>query len=192
HEEGAHDRQRDRQRDRYLGTDRCFTLEVDDAAQTPNVRLDDVHPDAASTEVIDLVASRQARQKHEGQDVFAGQLSSVLRRQFAEGHGAFDQELGIDAAAVVLDLDDHMVALLVGVERDRARSWLAHRQPPLHRLDAVIDRVAYDVHEWVAQLFDDQFVDLRLTAGHHESNVLADVSTDLANDARQSLEHLRQ
>src|SRR5690606_24933022 len=61
HEERTDDRQRDRQRHGDLGADRRFALEVDDAAQTPDVRLDDVHPDATSTEVVDLIAGRQTR-----------------------------------------------------------------------------------------------------------------------------------
>ncbi len=92
--------------------------------------------------------------------------------------------------AVVLDLDDDVVALLEGVERDGADRRLAHRLALGARLDPVIDGVAHHVHERIAELLDDELVDLGLGAGDDQVDELVGVAADLADDARELVEDL--
>ena len=110
----------------------------------------------------------------------------------AAARGGLEQALGVDAVAVVLDLDDDVVALLEGVERDGAHRRLAHRLARGARLDPVIDGVAHHVHERIAELLDDELVDLGLGAGDDQVDELVGVAADLADDARELVEHLPQ
>ena len=59
-------------------------------------------------------------------------------------------------------------------------------------LDAVIDGVANHVHQRIAELFDDQLVDLGLGAGDDQADLLAHLAADLAHDAREPVEHLAE
>ena len=119
-----------------------------------------------------LVARRQAGQEDQAEELFARQLVRAVFRNASHGDGLGEHRLLVDAAAVVLDLDHDVVALLVGVQRDRARGRLADFGAALRRLDAVIDGVADHVHERIAELFDDQLVDLGLGAGDDEADLL--------------------
>ncbi len=98
----------------------------------------------------------------------------------------------VDTVAVVLDLDDDVVAFLEGVERNRPDRRLADRLALAPRLDPVIDGVAHHVHERIAELLDDELVDLGLGAGDDEVHHLLGVAADLADDARELVEHLAE
>ena len=65
---------------------------------------------------------------------------------------------------------------------------LAHRR----RLDAVIDGVADDVHQRIAELLDDQLVQLDLAAVHREVELLARLARGAADQTGQSIEDLGQ
>src|SRR6185295_2030095 len=97
-----------------------------------------------------------------------------------------------DAAPVVLHFDDDVIALLEGVERDRTCDGLADAPAVGFDLDAVVDGIPHDVHEWVAQLLDDELVDLGLRTGDDQADVLPHLSPDLSNHSSQSVEHLTE
>ncbi len=59
-------------------------------------------------------------------------------------------------------------------------------------LDAVIDGVADHVHQRIAELLDDELVDLGLGAGDDEVHLLAVLARDLPHDARQLVERLAE
>ena len=125
-----------------------------------------------------------------GSRAWLSSLDLVLRRRGRAGRAASMSCCVVDALAVVLDLDDDVVALLEGVERDRADRRLADRLALDARLDAVIDGVADHVHERIAELLDDELVDLGLGAGDDEVHLLVGLAADLADDARELVEDL--
>ena len=112
------------------------------------------------------------------------------RRDDAAPDRGGEERLRVHARAVVLDLDDDVVALLERVERDGADGRLADAQALVARLDAVIDRVADHVHQRVAELLDDELVDLGLGARDDEVHLLVVLARDLPHDARELVEGL--
>ena len=78
-------------------------------------------------------------------------------------HGLRADALGVDAAAVVGDLDVDLAALVEGAQEERApRPACRRRRARSGRLDAVVDGVADDVRERVLDRLDDRLVELGL------------------------------
>src|SRR5690606_37143694 len=162
----------------------------DDAAEPRDVRLHLVHADAAAADLGDGRFGGEARREDQVVRLFSGELGRRLRREQATTHRGLAERLGVDARPVVLDLDDDVLPLLIGVERERPRGGLLRELTDLRRLDSVIDGVADDVHQRIAELLDDELVDLGLLAGDDEADLLAVLARDLAHDARELLEDL--
>ena len=74
-------------------------------------------------------------------------------------------------------------------EMDRALLVLAGGESVRRRLDAVVDRVADDVGQRIAEPLDDRAVDLGRLAGHLEPDLLAGLGRQLAHQPRHALEH---
>ena len=74
-------------------------------------------------------------------------------------------------------------------EMDRPLLLLAGRQPVGRRLDAVVDRVADDMRQRIAEPLDDRAVDLGRLAGHLEPDPLGGLGRELAHEPRHALEH---
>ena len=84
------------------------------------------------------------------------------------------------------DVEDDRVALLVRVERDAAHAPASPlRARSLGRLDAVIERVADDVHQRIGELLDHHLVELRVLAAQHELDLFVQLARDLAHGARE-------
>ena len=90
---------------------------------------------------------------------------------------------GIDAAAVVGDVDPHLAGLVVGPQRDRALGLLAGGGADFRRLDAVVDRVAHQVGERIADRFEDRLVDFDFLAVHDDVALLAELGAQVADHA---------
>ena len=90
--------------------------------------------------------------------------------------------VGVDAGAVVGDLDDDAVALLPRRQPDRARGGLA-RAPRASSgvLDAVVDRVAHDVDERVVDLLEHLLVELGVAALDDEVDLLLELLRQVAH-----------
>ena len=106
----------------------------------------------------------------------------------ALAHGALPDLLGIDARAVVADLDDDAVALLACAQVHRAVRGLAERQARLGVLDAVVDRVAHDVDERVVDLLEHLLVEFGVAALDDQLDVLAELLGEVAHGTRERLE----
>ena len=97
---------------------------------------------------------------------------------------------GIDAAAIVADFDDDLRALMVGVEINRAARGLARGEAFVGGLDAVVDGVAHEMHQRLAERIENAFVEISVLAGNVQGHVLAALLGDVANDARKAAEKL--
>ena len=112
------DRQRQRQLDDEAGALAGFGLDPNGPAQLLQRFADDVHAEAAAADPVGLVARREARR--------ADQLEQRRVVERAGGHGqpgfarARGHALGVDAAAIVGNLDRHGFA---GRERAQAQAW---------------------------------------------------------------------
>ena len=84
---------------------------------------------------------------------------------------------GVDAAAVVADLDDDAAAGVAGGDLERAGRRLAGRDALLGGLQAVVERVADEVHERVAERVDDGAVQFGVGADEVELDLLAELGS---------------
>ena len=98
---------------------------------------------------------------------------------------------GIDAFAVVDDLDHDAVGFLRGADGQLAGCRLARGQANLRSLQAVIEAVANNVNQRVGQRLDDVLVGFGLLAFEHQLNFLAEFARDVAHQAREALEDKR-
>ena len=78
--------------------------------------------------------------------------------------------------AIVGERQHHPRPELLGGEEDAAGPWLAPALSEPRGLDAVVDGVADKVHERIAQLLDDQLVDLRLGARDDQAHLLVEIA----------------
>ncbi len=95
----------------------------------------------------------------------------------------------VDAVAVVPDLDHDAAAGVAGGDRQRAGGRLAGRDSLLRRLEAVVERVADEVDEWVAEGVDDGPVELGLAAEEFQLDLLAEFHREVSHKAREAHEH---
>ena len=104
------------------GTD----LHVDGAADLVDVVAHHVHADAAAGHAGDLCGGREAGREDEFVDLRFGHLLELgLGREPAARAPCALIRVGVEAAAVVGDLDDDVAALVIGGEPDGALLRLA-------------------------------------------------------------------
>ncbi len=85
-----------------------------------------------------------------------------------------------------------MVPALHRPHRNQTLPGFALPFPVRRRFNPVIDRIADDVHQRVGQLFHDQLVQLHLSAGDRELDLLSRVAGDPSNQPVQFVEDLTQ
>ena len=96
----------------------------------------------------------------------------------------------VDAAPVVFDLDVDMVAALVGVQPNKTLAGFPGLGAVGGGLDAVIDGVANDVHQGVAQFLDHLLVEFGVGAVDVELDLLAAFLRELAHDSQELVKNL--
>src|SRR5262249_9187119 len=122
-----------------------------------------------------------------------------LKQLLVEPVASIDTELGstlhqlvaIDATAVVNHGHDQMATGLSAAQPDLSLRGLASGAPPVGQLDAMIDGVADDVEEGLAQNVYDCLVDDGVTALDHERRLLAGREAEVAHEALEASEHER-
>src|SRR6185436_17067200 len=107
-------------------------------AQVLDVAAYDVHADAAARNVGHGVRGGEARQKDQVADLVVGHHRVRIDQAFFTR--LLKHLFGVDAAAVVANLDDDTAAALVGRHPDRALLALALGDAVGRGFDAVIDR----------------------------------------------------
>src|SRR5580704_12788570 len=96
----------------------------------------------------------------------------------------------IDATTIIAHFDDHLSALMIGVEIDRAARGLSRGEPFISRLDAVVDGVAHEMHQRLSERIENAFVEISVLTGDVEGHILAALFGDIADDAREAAEKL--
>src|SRR5690348_4306852 len=96
----------------------------------------------------------------------------------------------INTAAVVADLDDHLGALMKGVQGDGAASRLRGSEALLGRLDAVVDGITNDVRQGFRESVENALVEIGVLTGDLEGHVLAALLGDVPDDAWKTAEEL--
>ena len=98
------------------------------------------------------------------------------------------QRVGRQAAAVVAHLDLDLVARLARRDRDGRGDVLARGDAAVERLDPMVDRVADDMDQRIADILHHLAVEFDLAAARREANLLAEILREVADDARQRRE----
>ena len=154
----------------------------------PNVALDDVHPDAASGYVSHLFRRTEAGEEDQLQ---RSAIVHRLRRTLSDEpflERLLPESCRVHSMAVVLDLDDDIITLVVGLQGDLADAGLASLRADFRRLDAVVHGIAHKVDKRIGDLLDHRLVQLRVLALQHQLGLLAFGSTDVAHHSREPLE----
>ena len=102
-----------------------------------------------------------------------------LRPQEALGDGLPAQAPGVEATAVIGDIDDDEGTAMAGAQRHGARRRLVARASLVRRLEAVDDRVLHQVQQRVHDLLDDAGVELDRLARRLDAHALAVPSAPL-------------
>jgi hypothetical protein len=96
--------------------------------------------------------------------------------------------LGVDAVAVVANEDEDVVAAVRGFEADGADLGLAAGKPDFGGLHAVVDGIAHQVHQRVAQFVDHALVEFGLLAADLQVHFLVPLDGDIAHHALEAIE----
>src|SRR5690606_6479869 len=149
-----------------------FRLDVDGAAKLFNVGFHHVHADAATGGVGDNGGGGEARLEDEEADFLirhAHQLAFVNHTAFK---GDFLDLHDIHAVAIIGDGDDDVVALVHGGQLNITGFRFATLNPGFWRFDTVINRVANQVDQGVADCLNHRFINFGVAADNAQINKL--------------------
>ena len=91
----------------------------------------------------------------------------------------------VDAGAVIGHLDDYLAALMERAQEQASFGGLAGGEALLRQLDTMIDRVAHDVGQGIADRLDEGLVELGLLTLHLDAHLLAACEREVADDTRE-------
>ena len=165
-------------------------VDLDDAADPLDVGADHVHADPAAGDCGDFAGGRQAGFEDQRQLLARAEQGGLVLGGDARGNRLFDQLLAVDAAAVVLDVDQNLVARLAGGDGEDADLALAGLHPLGRGLDAVVDGVADDVGQGIADHLDHLAVELDVAALDIDQHLLAELGRQVADHPRQRDEQI--
>src|SRR5215204_5117810 len=126
-----------------------------------------------------LARSASSRVEKPGAQVSRAQAAFARARQ---------NPFGVDAAPVVRDLDQHVVAGGRGAQRESALGRLPRGDALGHRLQPVADGVADEVQQRVHHALDEELVYLGLLPQKFEPDLLAARARQVADDEPHALE----
>ena len=148
-----------------------------------------IDPNAASRQVGDAVGRGEARLRDDAKELLVGELGLGRFHQPALARSR-QHLLAVDAAAVVRDADRHRRAVTQCAQGQSPRLRLPLGFALVGGLDAVVDRVAQQMHDRVADLVEHRPVELDLFALDRELHWLANRSRSVSDQAREAVEPL--
>ncbi len=183
------DRRQDRQRQRHLDRRGQAApgdiVQPDAAADLLDVGAHHVHADAAARRGGRLIAGRQPRLEDQVEPRPLVERAE-LRRPRRLLRDALRQQLGgIDPLPVVGHLDDDAIARLARHDRQPPGLGLARSPSRLGRLDAMVDRIAHDMDQRIAQQLDHLAVQLDVGAVDRQRHLLAQRRRRIAHQPGQ-------
>ena len=152
-----------------------------------DVGLDHVHADAAAGNGCYRRGGRETGQEDQPQQALRTHPRGLLRRDEALFDGAIADAFGVDAAAVIADLHIDLPPFVVGAETDAALRLLSRRQALRRRFNAVVDGVANQMRQRVADGFDQGLVQFGLAAFGFQMDFLAAGLRGVAHQAREAI-----
>ena len=168
-------------------------LDIDRSIQFRNPRLDDIHAHAATRNIRNDFGRAETGAPDEIDDLAVRQaVGDRLRATRPRSTICWRSLLDIDAFAVVANRDQDVIA---AVGRFEARL----RRPPdlplavadLGRFDPVVDRIADEMHQRIAQFVDHPLIELGFFSVNFELDLLPEVEGDVADYAFETAEQGR-
>ena len=139
---------------------------------------------------VTSLRGRQSGFENQGELLARAELRRVGLFDRSRGDCLFDQPLAVDPAAVVLDIDQDLVAGLARRNAQYADFALAGLEPFRRRLDPVIHRVADDVGQRIADHLDHFAIEFDVAALDIDQHLLAEIGREIADHARQADEQI--
>ena len=147
-----------------------------------------IHADAAARQVGDLGSGRKAGREDQVDDLVVGHaVEGGWRGDIARARDLADPR-DVDAAAVILHFDDHVLTLPASPQDDRRRRRLAELGPFGRALEPMVQAVAQDMQQGLGNRLDDRLVGLRRGALDHQARGLGEGGRHLTDEARETLE----
>ena len=189
-EQGLDDGQGERHLEQEGGALAGKAAHADGALEAVHDRLDDIHADAASADLGDFAGGAQAGLEDEIEGVAVADPGGLLGAEDGLGDSLLDDHREIDAVAVIADLDDHLVALVIGIEADGSFGRFTGGSALQRRLNPVIDGVAQQVHHGLGQSVQNALVEIGILALDDDVDLAAGLFGGVTHDPGQAAEHL--
>ena len=156
------------------------------AAQIVDISSDDVHADAAARDVADGFRRREAGYKNQIVNGIVRQVGFLVHQAALARLG--ENAVLIEAGAVILDLDDNAAAFVKRIQFQGAGVALAGGQALSGSFQAVVERVAHQMDQRVANLFQHGLVELGVLTGELQLDFLAELAGQIVHQARKAVE----
>src|SRR6185295_15446890 len=129
----------------------------------------------------------EARHEDELDGLIVGQ--HIVRPDEAARASLGEDALRIHAAPIVAHFNTDVAAAMAHIETQMTDGGFAAPDAHVRLLDAVVDAVADEVHERIADLLEHRLVELGLLARHDELDLLAETLREIAHHAREAAEN---
>src|SRR5581483_1834991 len=137
---------------------------------------------------LELHRLHDGEPRHEDELADLGIGQRVVGADEPSGARLGEDACPIEAAAIIAYLHGDVAAAVRGVEVHGPLSGLTRRSAHFRGLDAVIEAVAHEVHQRIADLLQHRLVELGLLAGELELDLLAEALREIAYHAREAAE----
>src|ERR1700691_592360 len=154
-------------------------LNLDVTAQFLDLPPDDIHPHATAGDVGNLRRGGETRLKYQVKDVIFRKMLGIGDQAFFEGLG--HDARGVQTAPIVGYLDDDMACLVACAQTNAGHRVLARRHASIRTFDAMVQRVAHHVHEWIGLFFDYGAVDFSFLAANVQFRGLSHFAGQIAD-----------
>ena len=187
HQQGANDRERERQLQQEARPLAGLRRNADGAAHLLDHVLHDIEPDAAPRNLRDGIFHREAGKEEELQQLGFAQFAGGLSVGEIPLYDRLAQFVQVDAAAVVRHDDLQHTGAVAGFEVHDSFGRLAGGAPLLRRFDAVIDGVAQQMAQWRVEFLQNVPVHLRRLPDNLQPCLLAQRAAQIAYHPRKAL-----
>src|SRR5438270_5742874 len=143
--------------------------------------LDNIQAYAPSRNLSDFVSGAESGAENQPADLCFAQPVGFLAAQdlFFEGFGL--DLFGIDPAAIIPDLDNDLIALVVGIEPDGSPGWLSRTSPLCCVFNAMSDAVAYQMGQWFGDGVQQALIQIGILTAHDQVNLFATLLCNIAD-----------
>src|SRR5712692_6021787 len=150
----------------------------------------DIHADAPARNFRHFRSGAESRLENEIENFLPGQALGRFRFQDFLFNGARAQLSRVDTPTVVADFNDHLGALMIGVEIDGTACGLAGSQALAGRLDTMVNRITDEMHERLGKTVENALIEVSVLAREFQGHILATFLGNVADDAREPPEEL--